>query len=240
MATVRDLINGSMRLIGALASGETASAEEAAEALESLNGMIEGWNLERLMTYAIERIDHTLTAGQQNYTIGVGGDINVPRPLRINEAYIKIPGTGPNLELPVQIVTDEEWAGITLKSTSSSIPWAMLNGNEYPLSVLSLWPVPDTANGLVLYVWSQINGFASINDTIVLPPGYLKALRYNLATELAPEYGAQISPAVAAIANDAKADIKRLNLPTMYMSFDDALLQRIGNKSADFNVLTGY
>ena len=51
--TVRDLINGSFRLLGTLASGEQATAAEAADALASLNSLLDSWKLEALLVYAI-------------------------------------------------------------------------------------------------------------------------------------------------------------------------------------------
>ena len=46
MATARDIVTRSMRLIGALAAGETASAEDASDGLDALNGMLHGWAVE--------------------------------------------------------------------------------------------------------------------------------------------------------------------------------------------------
>ncbi len=235
MATVRDLIKGSLRLIGAIASGETPTADEEQDALLALNDMVENWNLEGLMVYTINREEFALVPGQQSYTMGVGGNFNTNRPLRIDQAYMKILNTGPSTELPIDLVTDDEWAAITVKSTTSSIPRKLWNRNDFPLTHLDLWPVPSAANVLVLYTWDQIGAFSSANAAISLPPGYAKALRYNLAVELAPEYGKEPGVVVASIARDSKEDIKRINAVPQYMDVDPALMPA----QRTFNWLTG-
>ena len=48
MTTAGDLINGSLRLLGVLAEGETPSAETSQDALVAMNQMVQSWNTERL------------------------------------------------------------------------------------------------------------------------------------------------------------------------------------------------
>lgn len=43
MTTARDVVAGALRLIGALAAGETPDAPEAADGLDALNRMMHGW-----------------------------------------------------------------------------------------------------------------------------------------------------------------------------------------------------
>jgi hypothetical protein len=52
MASAGDIINGSLRLIGVLAEGETPSAETAQDALSAMNEMIASWNTERLAVFS--------------------------------------------------------------------------------------------------------------------------------------------------------------------------------------------
>jgi hypothetical protein len=168
MATVRDLVKGSLRLIGAIAVGETPSADEQADALASLNDMLDSWSLENLIVYAKVRETKVLTASDGSYTFGLTGDINTARPIRIENAGV-IP-SGDTQELPLEIITKDQWAAIQLKSTESTIPSVLYPEGTYPLETLNLWPVPSEAATLVLYSWNQLSTFASSNTDVELPP----------------------------------------------------------------------
>ena len=52
MTTAGDIIDGSLRLLGVLAEGETPSAETAQDALAAMNQMIQSWNTERLAVFS--------------------------------------------------------------------------------------------------------------------------------------------------------------------------------------------
>lgn len=235
MSTVRDLVKGSLRLIGAIAQGETPSAPEASDALTSLNGMLDGWSTEKLIIYDETFEDLTLIPSQQLYTIGSGGNFNTTRPLRISKAFIKKTNGSDYVEYPIEIANEDEWAMIASKSVSSTYPQKLYYEQAYPLGKIRLWPVPTEANTLVLYSWKPLTAFASLDTTISIPPGYLRAIRYNLAMELAPEYGKPTSTEVMAIASESKTAIKRLNIRPFYSEVDPALLS--GNKR--FNIYTG-
>jgi hypothetical protein len=90
-------------------------------------------------------------------------------------------------------------------------------------------------NSVDIFSWSQIDQFTDVNADIVLPPGYEKALRYNLALEMAPEYGKNPSEIVVAGALTAKAAIKSFNLKPVLMQADNALLSH----RTGWNYLTG-
>lgn len=230
MATVRDLIKGSLRLLGAIAPGETPSADEQAEALLALNSMISSWSTESLTIYSRVRESFTLTPGQQMRTLGVGGSFNTSRPMEIEEAKLLAGG----VEMPVRILTSAEWAALSMKDTPSEIPYMLYVEWDYPLAKVYLYPVPSVANSLILYSRKPLTGFSSPNDTLELPEGYERALRYNLAVELAPEYGKEPTPKTEYIALESKANIKRANLKPVLMTSDVP-----GSCGRRFNILSG-
>ncbi|ACI52306.1 conserved hypothetical protein [Gluconacetobacter diazotrophicus PA1 5] len=65
------IINGALRLIGAIASGETPPASEYADALMALNGLIKSWQVSGVHVWAQAEGTLVLQPGQAQYAIGV-------------------------------------------------------------------------------------------------------------------------------------------------------------------------
>jgi hypothetical protein len=218
MATLLDLITGAARLIGVANPGEALDAVAAQDALQALNGLIETLNLEHLTNpTGVSRVDVTCTAGKAFHTIGPGGDFDLPRPVAIDKAYMLI-GSG---EYPVEVIGDDVWADIPVKGVSA-IPLQLYYEPENPLGKVFLWPRPAQNYAMALWVWDSLPTYtmAQLNQQLVLPPGYARMYRYNLALELAPEYGREPSAAVVNIATESKAAVKRANQTTPLMEVD--------------------
>jgi len=75
MAQPIDIISRALKDIGALASGETPAPEEAQDAFDMLNDMIDQWSNEDMMIFYKTEIIYPITPGQTQYTIGSGGQI---------------------------------------------------------------------------------------------------------------------------------------------------------------------
>jgi hypothetical protein len=204
--TARQLITRSLRELGVLAVGETATGPEAADALFKLNDLLESWSLERLMVYHIKEVTKTLTGGVGSYTIGSGGDINTARPLRIDEAVLR---DAQGLDLDMRILTLEEYSHIALKAIESTSSRWLYFDNAYPLASIFLWPVPSTSDTtLHLWFWQPLLAIESLDTVLTLPPGYSRALRTHLAAELATEYGVEPSNTLVASGIASKMAIK--------------------------------
>lgn len=223
--TARTLIARTLRDLGALAAGETPTGTEASDGLLKLNELLEALSLERLMVYAITEVTHALTAGDATYTIGVGGNINTARPERIENAILRENGT--QLDIPMRVLTRDEYATLSLKQTQSTWSRWLYNDEAYPLSTLTLWPVPSVSDKtLVLFLWQPLTTIASLDTTINLPPGYTRMLRTNLALELATEYGRPVTNDLLGTAISAKEVIKAKKAESVIqeMQFDPLLI----------------
>jgi len=208
MATAQSLIDRAMRLVGALESGESPTADETTDVLYALNTMLESWRLERLMVYAAVDTTKALVSGDASYTIGTGENIDVERPIKIENAYV----TDSDTDIPITIITKRSWDAISDKTVESTYPQYLYYEESYPNGVIHLWPVPTSTNVLTLSLWTVLGAIASAATTVSLPPGYERALAYNLAVEIAPEFQVQVSDVVASIALNSKAAIKRANV----------------------------
>lgn len=216
---VQTLIKSSLRLIGAVASGENPTPEEMDDALLVLNDMLENWSTETLSVWGSADQTFNLVPGQSVYTIGVGGNFNATRPVYIDDSFMTFSG----IDTPVLSISQQEYNGINLKTMQQPVVERMLYVNDFPLGQITLWPVPNSTSTITLSCSRVLASGVVSTDTLAGPPGYLKALRYCLAVELAPEFGVEASQTVVAVAADAKGDYKKSNMVDVVARYDDAL-----------------
>jgi len=226
MTTVLDIITDAMGELGLVDPDSPIEAGQANYGLRVLNRMLSMWSTEDLMVYTVNRQTFDLVAGQQVYTIGTGGNFNIPRPVKIERASALIAGTLP-LEIPIKIIDDQEWQGISLKQTGSTFPTKLWITNDVPLNNLWFWPLPkDSTVKVILYVWGLMGAYTTLQDQIILPLGYEEALVTNLAIFLSNAYGTGPLPVLQARAMGSKNAIMSQNLEPMYASCDSALVGR--------------
>jgi len=194
MSTARDLIYAALLDLGAIASGETPTAAEAMDAFRRLNLMLEQWRLQSLLVYAITSASAT---GKTSYTVGQGGDFNIARPIRLEHAVQRVGGQTP-FDYPLAPLNDAEWQAIGLKTLVSGIASSFYWDRGFPLGTVTPYPLMNTADTLILYPWTPLAGFATLDDPVSLPPGYELALQTNLTLELSAQYrDCQVSPLTA-------------------------------------------
>lgn len=215
MGTVRDEIKGALRLIGAIATGETPTADEQADALGTLINMLASWSTENLSIHARTRDSLSWSAGEASRTWGTAGNFTSTRPVELEYAAISSGG----VEYALRVLSPQEWQAITQKAMTGA-PTSVYFEGTYPTATVYLWPVPSATVTFVPYTLKPLTEFTSANDDVEFPPGYSRAIRYNLAIELAPEYGKAVSGEVQKIAQEAKESIKRKNIKPLYMVSD--------------------
>lgn len=211
MTTARQIIKTAYRRLGVIATNEEPNAAEAQDALDTLNDMLDTWSLENLLVLGETITTQVLTPLKQSYTIGTGGDIAITWPTQIDQAQLRVTSVTPNLDLPLRILNDQEYAQIRLKTQQSTYVQAIYFNATYPLGTMFVWPVPTQAETLVLWTKDVVASFATLDTNVTLGRGYPRALRYNLALELAAEHGRLIPPEVERLARDSRAVLKRSN-----------------------------
>lgn len=229
MTTALQLVTASLRKLGAVAAGETPDADEQSDALESLNQILESWNLKGLALFRRENAAYTLMPSQQAYSVGSGADFDGGRPITLHSAFV----TRGGIDYPLAVLTQSEWNDILQKSTQSDLPEGVYYEPTFPTGTMRFWPVPIEALTVTLAIDMQLAAVAGINDDLAFPPGYERALIYALAVDLAPEYPAvTLSQSVIDTADDALADIKRANnTQNQPATFDLALAGGYGSSS---------
>ena len=319
MAQPSDMISGALKDIGALAAGETPTADATQDAFYMLNDMVDQWSNESMMVSYKTEIIFPITPGQIQYTIGPGGTIGAnftgsisgnvltvtgitqgalalgqtlsgtgiangttitafgtgaggnvndngtytvsisqtvastaingyyQRPLAIQSSFVRIntnsngtPIVNGGLDYPVAVLNLENYEMIGLKTLSGPWPKAMYYQPSDPLGNIFVWPNPSQGE-MHIFADTLFTRYGTVYDNIVLPQGYVLALRWCLAERLAPMYGKNDPTAMAMIskfAAQAKATLKRTNMrPIQASTFSDALL--VGRQKDAGWILTG-
>jgi len=214
VASSQTIIDRALRLIGAIASGESPTAAESNDGLVALNAMISSWQTEKLNVYAFVDTAFTLVNGDGSYTVGPAGNFALtPRPSKIESCFVRIS----DIDYPVELIDKDRWFGIPDKTSTSDIPMYAYYEPSLSTGTLLVWPVPNAASSLHIITWTSLSELAALATTITLPQGYERALAYNLAIEVASEYEKEVSQSVAMIAAESKAAIKRVNIRPMLL-----------------------
>jgi len=212
MTTAAELIEGSLRLLGVLAEGEQPSVAVMQDSIMAMNQMIQSWDTERLSVFSTQDQVFTWPAYTMSRTIGPTGDFVGNRPIEIDDAtYFKDPSSG--LSFGVKLINQQQYDGIAFKTVTSTYPQVMWVNNTFPDMEMTVYPVPIKALEWHIISVETLTEVSSVATDMYFPPGYLRAFRYNLACELAPEFGIEPSPQVQRIAMSSKRNIKRINFP---------------------------
>lgn len=234
MATIGEQINGALRLIGQLAEGEVPSADTANDALTAFNQMLDSWSTERLAVFSTIDQVFTWPAGSSVQALGPTGTFVGIRPITLlDSTYFTDLGT--SITYPVSVVTEADYNSITLKSSSGPYPQIIYPKPTVPDMQLTVYPVPTQALEWHFSSVAPLSQATELAAELIVPPGYLRAFRYNLACEIATEFGTEPPPNVARIAMVSKRDIKRINNPSDVLQMPDML--PVGK--TNFNIYTG-
>ena len=218
MATsANDQINGALRLLGVLAEGETPSAATSQDALVALNQMIDSWNTERLAVFSTQDQVFSWPPGAIQRTLGPTGDFVGERPILVEDStYFRDPASG--ISYGLKLINQQQYNGIAVKTVTSTYPQVMWVNMEYPDILMTVYPVPTKVLEFHIVSVKPLTAPANLATNLTFPPGYLRAFKYCLAMEIAPEFGVEPSPQVTRIAMTSKRNLKRINNPDDIMS----------------------
>ena len=232
--TAGDQINGALRLLGVLAEGETPSAATSQDALNALNQMIDSWNTERLAVFSTQDQVFSWLPGLISRTLGPTGDFVGNRPILLDDAtYFRDAASG--ISYGIKIINQQQYDGIAVKTVTSTYPQVIWVNMSYPDIEMYIYPVPTKTLEWHFVSVEELTQPALLATTLSFPPGYLRAFRYNLACEFAPEFGIEPSPTVSRIAMASKRNLKRINNPDDIM----ALPYSIVATRQRFNIFAG-
>jgi len=231
--TAGDQINRALRLLGVLAEGETPSAATSQDALVALNQMIDSWNTERLSVFSTQDQVFTWPVGEIHQTLGPTGDFVGNRPVYFDDAtYYKAPN---GVSYGIKFINQQQYDGIAVKTVTSTFPQVIFVNMTFPNVDMYIYPRPTQALEWHFISVEELTQPASLSTELHFPPGYMRAFTYNLAMELAPEFGVEPSPQVQRIAMTSKRNLKRVNNPDDVMALPYAIVAT----RQRFNIYTG-
>lgn len=311
--TANDLITGALKRINAYAPGETLANDDAQDALDTLNELLDSWSTDQASVYADAENILTFVPGQFQYTVGnylsantfpgtlinasptisgvtipadliaradvtvngtglaantvvtavgvntvtispaanatvptpqvfsftVPGDFKIPRPLRVTKSFTRITTAGTSgLDYPIDVLDQQQYTDIGYKGISAPWPIALWYNATFPLGNLYFYQNPSGAGSLHLFTDQILARLETLTQTVVLPQGYVRMIKWNLARELAAEYGKPWTALMEQNASDSYRMVKSLNtVPTPISNYDAILLS--GNRRDASWILNG-
>jgi hypothetical protein len=232
--TAADQINGALRLIGMLAEGEVPSAATSQDALTALNQMIDSWNTERLSVFSTQDQVFNWPPNVLSRTLGPTGDFVGNRPVLLEDSsYFRDPSSG--ISFGIKFINQQQYNGIAVKTVTSTYPQVIWVNMTYPDVEMYIYPKPTKVLEWHFVSVEELTKPALLTTALAFPPGYLRAFKYNLACEIAAEFGVEPSPTVQRIAMTSKRNLKRINNPDDIMSLPYSI---VGTRQR-FNIFAG-
>ena len=209
MPTASDLIESAALKLGAKATGEALTADEATDSLSVLNSMLDNFSTNELLVYQIVQDSYTWASGSSSRTIGSGGSLNGTRPKRIESIYFR---DSSNYDYPVKVWRDRiAYDSVADKTIQSTLPEFVFYDTAFPLGVLYAYPVPSASLTVKISHWQILQSFAALTTDLALPPGYQWMIEHNLAEALQPLFAMQAPPYVIKEAALSKKRLMRIN-----------------------------
>jgi hypothetical protein len=250
MATTRELLSGAHRLLGLVNSGNVLPEAVYQDNLVALNQMIDSWSTERLAVFCTQDQTYYWEAGARIRTLGPTGDFvyilatqsEIPivtqdedyigvddattqRPILLDDStFFRDPST--NVSYGIKFINQLQYNNIAVKTVQSTYPQVMFVNMTFPDITLSVYPVPSRMLEFHFISVQPLANATTLSTDLAFPPGYLRAFRYNLALELAPEFNVEPPPEVRRVAMYSKRNLKRINNPRDLMAMPYSIIAR--------------
>lgn len=191
LSLTRDqMVTASIRKLGVVAQGQTPDAEAVTNAAQALNLRIALHRKDGLLLWTRKTYSFVPTVNVSSYNIGDGQTLNTPYPLNVIQAY-KVVSSG-TTRIPMEVISDWNYNRLPQGSLGGA-PIQLTYQPKVNYGVLKLWPAPDAASAaattITIVYNSPIEYFNLSTETLDMPEEWYLALIYNVALDIAPEWG---------------------------------------------------
>ncbi len=244
MALVRDIVLDALTEIGVQSPGEPLKPENGALGLLRFRNQLNAWLADSLTLSFQRAVTFPTVANTSTYSLGTGGDIDVPRPMWINAANYINPGSSPAVNVPLGPMTQDQFSNLSIPDLASALPQLYFYQSSSlasaDLGSFFLWPKPNQTVQIQFYANYGAgipDGIDSLDFDVTGPPGYQDAFMYQLALRCCNPFGVKISdlPLLPKLAQDAFAAMKRPNIRPGMLGVDAALMPTSGS---GYNILS--
>jgi hypothetical protein len=232
VVSARDLITAALRLSMVASQNETPTDYQLQQGLYCLQEVLDSWNVDYNMIFGQTIQYFPIESQKQSYSIGpdLTNGVSPPdwiiplRPQRIIFAVYRPLYANPNptIDLRLKVLTSWEYMQIVTKEIASGVPSSCYLDQQYPVGNFYLWTEPNQGGFVGLVYDNYLNSTLTLDSVVNVnfPPGYLKALRYELAQNLAPEFGKPMPGDVAAVLQQIRLKITCNNLEAPWSRYD--------------------
>ncbi len=175
-----NIIKAALRKCGALAEGETPSTESITNCNQALNNIVTRFSTLGMPLWKRIELPVNLVLNQKDY--------NINNVLKVMQVILKDTG-GSQYELINKSRYD--YNKLPYNTTGNPVHYTFTPSLEN--GTLTIWPAPDAgavaSKSLVVEYQKEFDGFFASTDTPDFPVYWTDAIIYELAVNIAPEFG---------------------------------------------------
>lgn len=179
------------------------------------------------------------SSGADSVSYTVPGDFVMNRPLRITGAFTRYN----NLDFWMDVyASQEEYTSVLYKAQPGPWPVFAWYNSGYPYGTLNVYQTPN--NGAQVHIFTDmILSNLTATQTLQMPQGYARALKWCLAREIWVEYmgRADVPVMLEKLAAESLAVIKALNArPAVRSRYDSELTRQVSGRDGGWIFHAGY
>ena len=177
------IITYAMRDAGLLQEGDSPSTLQYNNYINNLNDILNFLQTQGCKLWLQYDEPIPLVAAQTTYTMKLGGNVNIIKPLRVLQGYY-LDSNG--VKRPLTPLSRDEYSRLSQTTQQGSINSYFVDKQRDQLAV-SFWLTPDTsaATGTAhLIIQNQVGNISAITDTMDFPQEWFLALRWGLADDI--------------------------------------------------------
>ena len=177
------IIEYAMGDAGLLQTGELPTTDQYTEFSNRLLDLINLWQTQGLKLWLQRDLSIPLTVNKGDYSLGVGGDVSMVKPMRVLQAYV-LQTSG--VRRPLLIISRDEYTRLSNTAQPGAINSVFVD-KQLSFLVANFWLIPDataaldTAHVILQY---QVTNFLTLTAAIEFPQEWFIALRWGLADDI--------------------------------------------------------